>query len=104
MPLDTNTIFITDRYDVVWDITNTVNTYGWDKQSFCYGLGMNSVPAIRDPQYFQPGDGGYPFQEDTFMVLGIEIEGDARVYPIYILKSREVVNDKFVERYVAVAY
>ena len=53
-----------------------------------------------------PRDGILPFYDPVFilaadsslspdaMVMGVEINGDARAYPVGILRSREMVNDE----------
>lgn len=106
-PLDTSEVkevYITDRTGVDWNITHAVRTYRWNPDNFRFGLGMNRIKAINNPQFFHPGESGYPDSQATFMVLGVEIDGDARAYAVNILKSHEIVNDQFGENYVAVTY
>ncbi len=97
-------ITITDQDGYDWDITHAVQRYHWDPDLFRFGLGIGRIKPINNPQFFLPGDMGYPDSLDTFMVLGVEIEGDPRAYALSILKSREIVNDQFGEHPVAVAY
>jgi hypothetical protein len=55
------------------------------------GPPKDGIPAILEPKFvsaakvafFSPGD----------QVIGIEVEGQARAYPIRILNLHEVVND-----------
>ncbi len=100
----TKTITITDQDGYDWDITHAVQRYHWNPDLFRFGLGIDRIKPINNPQFFLPGDQGYPDSLDIFQVLGIEINGDARAYALSILKSHEIVNDQFGEQPVAVAY
>ncbi len=100
----TKTIFITDQDGYDWDITHAVQRYHWNPDLFRFGLGIERIKPINNPRFFLPGEQGYPDSLDTFMVLGVEIEKDARAYALSILKSHEIVNDWFGEQPVAVAY
>lgn len=96
-------ILIRDRTGKEWDITHAVNKYGFDPAGFQYGLGPDAIKPINNPQFFNPGDAGFP-RPDDFLVIGTTINGDSRAYPINILKSHEIVNEKFVSTHVSVAY
>ncbi len=52
----------------------------------------DTIPAILEP-VFAPVKEASKWMEPDELVLGIEIDGDARAYPIKILSWREVVND-----------
>ena len=65
------------------------------------GPPRDGIPSIDAPQFInaQAAD-----LQDDDLVLGLEIGGDARAYPINILNWHEVVNDKFGELAVAITY
>ena len=51
-----------------------------------------------------PGDEGYPSDDDDFLVIGVNLKGFTRAYPIYIMRWKEVANEQFGDAHVAVAY
>ena len=75
-----------------------------EKSNFNYGLGPNAIQPVILPDYLSPGDPKYPANDSEERVIGIDINGDARAYPIVPLSSHEVVNDYVGESYVAVTY
>jgi len=97
-------ITITDHTGKVWDITHAVNEFGFDPEKFQYGVGIGTIPPVFDPQFVAPGEAGFPSASVNFLVLGTQISNDARAYVIPALSTHEVVNDRFGEAYVAVAY
>ena len=97
-------IYIVDRTGRKWDITHAVNKYGFKPGRFQFGLGPFAIPPIEEPEFFVPGDPGYPREDETFLVIGTTIHNDSRAYPIFVLKSHEIVDEVFDSTYVAVAY
>ncbi len=55
------------------------------------GPPKDGIPAILEPR-FVPADHA-DFLDDGDIVLGVEVNGEARAYPIKILNWHEVVND-----------
>jgi hypothetical protein len=51
----------------------------------------DGIPPIETPKFLRVPDVG--FLEDTEAVLAIEVDGDARAYPIQIMMWHELVND-----------
>ncbi len=95
---------ITDRTGKRWDVTHAVKRYNFEADKFQFGLGPNAIPPIEEPRFFSPEDPGWPGPEQTFIVIGANINGHTRAYPTTILKSFEVVDDQFGEDYLAVTY
>ncbi len=66
------------------------------------GPPRDGIPALSDPKmlsaeqadYIEPGD----------RIVGIEIDGEARAYPIDILNWHEIVNDSIGDRRFAITY
>lgn len=50
----------------------------------------DGIRPIYDPQFTSAEDAEY---DSTELVMGVEINGDARAYPVGFLRSREMVND-----------
>ncbi len=97
-------LFIIDRTGERWDITHAAEKYGFRAENFQYGLGKNAIPSIDYPDMFQPGEPGYPLANDNFIIIAARIRSDTRAYPIFVMKSHEIVNESFSGQLVAVAY
>ncbi|MBI3463333.1 MAG: DUF3179 domain-containing protein [Planctomycetes bacterium] len=72
--------------------------------SFRYALGRDKVKTIDYP-IFQPVDGeivGRIYPERP--VIGLEYDGEARAYPLTVMKKVEVVNDVYGGSPIAVTY
>jgi hypothetical protein len=55
------------------------------------GPPKDGIPAILKPQFVDPQSAEFLLDEDQ--VIGVEVGGIARAYPIRILNWHEVVND-----------
>lgn len=64
--------------------------------------GTDCIPSIDNPT-FQPSDQADWLAEDD-LVIGIEVNGKARAYPLRILNVHEIVNDEVNGRQIAVTY
>lgn len=66
------------------------------------GLSKDGIPSIDDPRFVSAGDAtDIPTNEP---VIGLELNGDARAYPLRILIWHEIVNDVVGGIPVAVTY
>ncbi len=63
-----------------------------DDQEYTIGqlLPRDGIRPIYDPQFTSAEDTNYSPDE---LVMGVEINGDARAYSVGILRSREMVDD-----------
>ena len=66
------------------------------------GVPKDGIPSIDEPVFVGIEDAA--FVEDADMVMGLEISGDARAYPLLILVWHEIVNDIVGGVPVAVTY
>ena len=66
------------------------------------GPPKDGIPSIDDPKFANAEDAA--FMSDDDIVIGLEINGDARAYPLFILVWHEIVNDKVGNTPVAVTY
>ncbi len=66
------------------------------------GPPKDGIPSIDRPKFIQPSSAD--FLKDDDYVLGVEIGGQAKAYPIRILNYHEIVNDWFGEVPVVVTY
>ena len=87
-------------------------TWEWTKTDFTQmsvdpsevrsgGPPKDGIPAIDDPVLIPVTKGDIPPREP---VVSVEIDGDARAYPVRYLMWHEIVNDRFGERPVSVTY
>ena len=53
-------------------------------------LSRDAILPIYDPQFVSASEVRW---DDRSLVIGLEIDGDARVYPVSFLNRREIVND-----------
>jgi hypothetical protein len=51
----------------------------------------DGIPPVDDPVFIRPGD--VDFLAENEPVLAVDIDGDARAYPVQILMWHEIVND-----------
>lgn len=102
--LSGESILIVDRTGKKWDVTHAVKTYGFVAEEFQFGLGPNAITPILNPQMLSPGDPGYPADFESFLVIGTELNGDIRAYPISVMTRHEIADERFDSTYVAVAY
>jgi len=66
------------------------------------GPPKDGIPSIDDPKFAEVQ--GSQFVRDSDVVIGLEINGDARAYPLFILVWHEIVNDNVGGVPVAVTY
>jgi len=64
-----------------------------DQNEYHYSqlLPFDAIPPIYEPR-FLPADRS-PLNEDE-LVIGVQIDGKAKAYPITVLRIREMVNDE----------
>jgi len=67
------------------------------------GPGKDGIPAIDEPKFVSV-DEADEWLEDREPVIELELEGEARAYPIQILIWHEIVNDTVAGRPVAVTF
>jgi len=67
------------------------------------GPPQDGIPSIDNPK-FQSVQEADEILEDSELVLGLDINGDIRVYPLQILVWHEIVNDVVGDQPVAVTY
>jgi hypothetical protein len=66
------------------------------------GVPPDGIPPIDSPNFVSVPD--VDFLEDDEAVVLVEVDGDARAYPIQILIWHEIVNDEFGDVPVAITY
>jgi hypothetical protein len=97
-------VFITDQTGKEWDITYAVRELGFEPGRFNFGLGPNAILPILEPEFWFPGDVGYPSPTSSLQVLGVTLDGESKAYPVGTVARHEVVNDFLASRPIAVAY
>ncbi|KEQ57062.1 hypothetical protein AAA799E16_00627 [Marine Group I thaumarchaeote SCGC AAA799-E16] len=66
------------------------------------GPPKDGIPSIDDPVFATISDSQFMSDSDT--VIGLEINGEAKAYPLFILVWHEIVNDKVGDVPVSVTY
>jgi len=66
------------------------------------GPPRDGIPALNDPEMLAAAEADYLDGDDR--ILGVELNGEARAYPIRILNWHEVVNDNIASQHFAVSY
>ena len=66
------------------------------------GPPKDGIPALSDPELLDATDATYLQPNDR--IIGIELDGIARAYPISILNWHEIVNDQINDQRYAVTY
>jgi uncharacterized membrane protein len=97
-------VIITDRTGKKWDISYAFKRYKMDPSQFYYGLGPDAIQPIQNPKFFNADDQGRPINTNANVVIGLNFQGEQRAYPLYVLKSHEVVNDEVNGVPIAVVY
>lgn len=97
-------IYLIDRRGEQFDITHAVERYGMRREGFEYGIGRHAIPPLDHPQMIAPGEVDYPATEGWQEVIGTQVEGDARSYPIESLVRHEIANETIGHTQAAVAY
>ncbi len=54
-------------------------------------VGRDFIRPVYDPTFVDAGRIGWPDDAD---VIGVEVDGEARAYPVSFLTGREMVNDE----------
>lgn len=62
-----------------------------DQYSFAISLGFDSIRPIYSPEFSPAAEAPL---DDNELVLGIAWEGEAKAYPISVLRYREMVDDE----------
>jgi hypothetical protein len=94
-----------------WDTDILQDTFGytadtpsdapWDE--IMQGCGRRDcIPSIDHPRFIAAADAKFLADED--IVMGLELDGDTRAYPVTILNYHEIVNDVVAGRPLAVTY
>jgi hypothetical protein len=97
-------VLIIDNTGKEWNITHAIENYGMKAERFQFGLGPNAIRPILNPKFIGPNDPGFPSASDNRLVIGFNLDGDIRAYPIDVLTRHEIADDSFGKTKVAVAY
>ncbi len=80
-----------------------VDVDGIDPGEILSALPEDAIRSIDRPK-FVSGKKADKQMGDDEPVIGLEIDGEARAYPLYMLSSHEIVNDVIAGRPVAVTW
>jgi len=54
-------------------------------------IGLDGIRPVYEPQFVAAADA--PLEDDE-LIIGVSLEGEAKAYPITVLRFREMVNDE----------
>ena len=97
-------VFLIDRQGGRFDISHAVEKYEMKRRGFEFGIGKNAIRPIDHPDMIEAGQRDYPADWARHRIIGLEIEGEARSYPIRQLTRHEIVNETIGHTQAAVAY
>ncbi len=80
-----------------------ITEFQLDPSQLNFGLGREAFHALVAPKFGIPGEPGVSINDRT-RVLGVAINGEAKAYPIDLLRRHEVVNDTVGKRPIFAAY
>lgn len=66
-------------------------------------LGFDAIPSIENPRFVDQIAADNTYDPDE-LVLGVEIDGDARAYSVPLLSRHEIVNDVVGGKPIAVTW
>jgi len=99
-----NPPFDTARISEVWDLTDFCTFQeGIFDEIISGGVGRDGIPPIDNPT-FDSIDVANQWLQPQSPVLSVEIDGEARAYPLAILTRHEIVNDEIAGRSLAVTF
>ena len=77
-----------------------------DPSRFQFGIGKDTIPSVDAPVHVPADDPRLGERGVTLetQVLGVEIDGISRAYPVNLMSMHEVVNDRFGEQAFAVLW
>lgn len=103
--LDSTRKFITDNLGKIWDVTTAFEKYGMLPEKFQFGIGIDAIKPVLNPRFAVKGVEGYPENNWNAQIFGVIFSGnEKRAYKRSDLSRHEVVDDKFGNQHVAVAY
>lgn len=80
-----------------------ITEFRLDPKQLNFGLGREAFHALISPEFGRPGDREVGINDRT-RVLGVVINGEAKAFPIHLLRGHEVVNDTVGGRPIFAAY
>jgi hypothetical protein len=66
-------------------------------------LPPDAIRSIDDPEFYSVEEADEEYQPGE-LVLGVELDGEARAYSVSLLSSREIVNDTLAGEPIAVTW
>lgn len=96
-----------DLFDRVKRISSGACTPGRNAASHLSGIGFfclpfDAIPAVDDPTFVPAGEA--TFVPDVEPVVAVDIKGRERAYPIRILITHEIVNDRIAGEPIVVSF
>lgn len=87
----------------IWETDFCQSSIDIEDEVLSGGVPRDGIPPIDNPS-FESIEEADDWLRDQSPVISVEINGEARAYPLAILTRHEIVNDEFGDRPVAVTY
>ena len=89
-------------YTPIWETDFRFHTVPY-REIVSGGVGRDGIPPIDDPAFVSPADAG-EWLSDAEPVIALEVNGEAKAYPLQVLLWHEIVNDELGGVPVTVTY
>lgn len=67
-------------------------------------LSKDAIKSIDQPKFLTPSEADVLQMYEKEPVIGVEMGGEAKAYPIYVLSAHEIVNDSIAGRPIAITW
>ncbi len=89
-------------YTPIWETDFRFHTVPY-REIVSGGVGRDGIPPIDDPTFVSLADAG-EWLSDAEPVIALEVNGEAKAYPLQVLLWHEIVNDELAGLPVTVTY
>ncbi|GIU72701.1 MAG: hypothetical protein KatS3mg003_2218 [Candidatus Nitrosocaldaceae archaeon] len=93
---------VTIRYFPTSNVAIDTNSIVPESKIVSGGVGKDGIPSIDNPKFITVSEATFLKDEDK--VIGVNINGEAKAYPLSILVWHEIVNDEINGLPIAVTY
>ena len=79
-----------DDFSAPFDLLNPTGQKTVDRGEYRELIARDVIVPVYEPRYVEAEEANLVDQE---LVMGVEINGEAKAFPIGLIRSREIVND-----------
>ena len=97
-------IYLEDLNGNRYNIAHAIVHYDFELNGFSASAGPLARAPMIEPDMLAPGDVGYPDEFATLAIIGASVGGESRAYPIRDISRYEVVDERFGQTHITIAY